>query len=258
MIDLAPEIFGALLVAAFAAGLLDAVGGGGGLIQLPALLMALPASNPAAAMATNKLSSILGTSVAARTYARHVDIPRAIAAPMMMSAFAGSALGSWAATRLDSSVFRPAVFVVLIGLWIYMWRNPTAALREVDEHTPRFSSAWAACAVGGSIGFYDGLIGPGTGAFLIVSLVGLFGFSFLKSSAVAKFVNVATNAASLMVFIAAGYVVWALGLAMGACNMAGGYVGSRLAVAFGSGFVRQVLLVAVGVLIVRFGWSIWG
>ena len=247
-----------LFLAALAAGWLDAVGGGGGLIQLPALLLALPTQLTVSALGTNKVSSIIGTTAAATTYARTILPPRKVVRPMMVSAFAGSALGSVVASRMHPEVFRPVIFFLLVAMWIFMVVNPTAKVRGLEDHEVPEHSWIMPAMFGAALGFYDGAIGPGFGAFLLLALVNVFGLSFLRSSATAKFVNVCTNAASIIVFALSGHVIWVLGIAMGAFNLLGGVVGSRMAIRLGSGFVRGVLLCAVALLIVRLGWSIWG
>lgn len=247
-----------LFAAALCAGWLDAVGGGGGLIQLPALLIVLPPQLTVSALGTNKVSSIIGTTAAAATYANKVPPPKQIVRPMMVAAFLGSGTGSLVASHLNPAVFRPVIFVLLIGMWIFMIINPTAKVRGLEDHEVPLHSIGYPISIGLALGFYDGAIGPGFGAFLLLTLVNVFGLSFLRSSATAKFVNVATNFASIIIFALGGHVIWLLGAAMGLFNLLGGVLGSRMAIRFGSGFVRGVLLSAVALLIVRLGWSIWG
>ena len=247
-----------LFLAALAAGWLDAVGGGGGLIQLPSLLLALPQSLTVSALGTNKLSSIIGTTAAAATYSRAVPPPRQIVRPMMLAAFVGSGVGSLVASRINPELFRPVIFFVLVGMWVFMVINPTAKVRGLEDHEVPQHSIALPILIGASLGFYDGAIGPGFGAFLLLTLVNAFGLSFLRSSATAKFVNVATNFASILVFATAGHVIWLLGFAMGGFNLLGGVIGSRMAIRYGSAFVRTVLLAAVALLILRLGFAIWG
>ena len=225
--------------------------GGGGLLQLPSLLLGLPPGTPAVqALGTNKLSSIIGTSAAARAYARHVTLDLRTALPMAGAAFLGSGLGSLLATRVPDGVFRPVILVLLVAVWVWTLLRP--AMGQVDRlrwsgHRHRVIAALA----GLLIGFYDGLIGPGTGSFLLIALVAGLGYSFLSASATAKIVNLGTNAASLIVFGLTGNVIWLLGLLMGVCNLAGAVTGARMAIARGSGFVRVVFLAVVGLLIIR-------
>lgn len=249
--------FAVLAIAAFAAGWLDAIGGGGGLIQLPALLLALPVQATAVAIGTNKLSSIIGTTAASVAFARKVKPPLQTLVPMMSAAFVGSIFGSIVAVKLEPELFRPVILVLLIGVWVISWRNPASGLSSIADHEVPKHSKLIPFAWGAAIGFYDGAIGPGTGIFLLAMLVNVIGLSFLRSSATAKFVNLATNAASLLVFIQVGNIYWTLGLLMGLANLSGSLLGARLAIRRGSPFVRKVLLAAVAVLILRLAFSIF-
>ncbi len=242
-----------LCAVAAAAGWVDAVSGGGGLLQLPALLLAVPADKPALALGTNKLSSIFGTTAAAITYGR-IEMPRLrTALPMAGAAFAGAALGSLMAIHLPPAVYRPIILIALVLVWLFIAfrRDFGLTAREVSRRRHLVTAI-----VGGlAIGFYDGAVGPGTGSFLIVLLVAAVGYTFLQASATAKIVNVGTNAASLIVFGISGSVLWTLGLLMAACNVTGAIIGARTAIARGSGFVRAVLLVVTGVLIAVLAWQ---
>lgn len=245
-----------LCVAALAAGWVDAVSGGGGLLQLPALLVTLPESTaPAQALGTNKLSSIVGTSAAARAYARRVTIDLRTAIPMAVAAFAGSAVGSAIATQIAPDFFRPFLLVLLIGVWVFTLVRPAMGVDDRLRWDGRRHRI-AATVAGAVIGTYDGLVGPGTGTFLLIALVAGLGYSFLSASATAKLVNLGTNAASLIVFGFTGNVLWLLGLAMGICNLVGAVVGARMAIAKGSGFVRIVFLGVVAVLIIRLAFEV--
>lgn len=256
--DLAWQLLPLLLLAAFAAGWLDSIGGGGGLIQLPALLLFLPPQFTHLAIGTNKLSSIIGTTAAASNYARAVPPPTRTAAPMMLSAFVASGTGSWLATRIDASALRPLILVALVIVFFITLINPASRVRALSDHEHPTHHLAVPVGIGAMLGFYDGLIGPGTGAFLLVALVQLVGLSFLRASATAKFVNWATNLASVIIFASQGEIWWQLGLAMGSANLVGGYFGSRTAIKRGSEFVRKLLLVAVALLILRLGWSLLG
>ena len=245
-----------LLAAAMLAGWVDAISGGGGLIQLPALLLGLPQQQPATAFGTNKASSVIGTSAALVTYLRRAEARPDLktALPMASAAFVGSAGGAAIASSLPVHVLKPMVLVLLILVGLWTWKKP--ALGEVEKlrwASPRHVAI--ATAAGGLIGFYDGIFGPGTGSFLVFLLVGLLGYSFLRASSTAKVVNVGTNIAALSVFAPSGHVIWHVGLAMGAANLVGGITGARMAVTRGSAFVRVVFLVVVVLLIVRLGWD---
>ncbi len=243
-----------LLLAGLTAGWVDAVVGGGGLIQLPALLL-VPGIAPVQALATNKLGSIMGTSTSSITYARRVSPDFTTAGPMAVAALAGAVGGAALAAQIPAAAFRPIILVVLVGVAAYTLFKPSlgekTALRwEGNRHRV------TAALTGLVIGVYDGVLGPGTGAFLVIALVSLLGYAFLPASALAKIVNFATNLGALIFFVPAGHVIWPLGLAVGAANLVGGYVGARMAVAKGSRFVRVVFVVVVSVLIVRLGYDV--
>lgn len=239
-----------LCVAAFAAGGLDAVVGGGGLVQLPALLLVLPHTPVVQLLGTNKLAAIVGTGSAAATYSRRVDMHAPTAARMAVAAFVGSALGALLATVAGSSVLRPLVLVALVCVWVYTLRRPGLGEAEALRLTPR-GQAGVALGGGALIGLYDGFVGPGTGSFLVFLLVGAVGLSFLHASATAKAVNTMTNLAALLLFGLTGHVLWRLGAAMALSNLAGAQLGVRIAIRRGSTWVRRVFLVVVAVLIVR-------
>jgi uncharacterized protein len=252
-----PELHEVLLLclAAGFAGWVDAVSGGGGLVQLPALLIWLPGAAPAAVLATNKLSSVCGTTAAALTYQRRVRPDLRTALPMAAVALLGAAAGAACASLLPGGVFRPLVLVLLVAVAAWTVARPRMGLDErlrFDGHRHHLVAAVA----GGSIGFYDGIFGPGTGAFLVVALVGLLGYAFLQASATARIVNLATNLGALLVFVPQGAPLWRLGLAMGACNVAGGWLGAHTAIRRGSGFVRVVFLTVVAALVLRLGYDV--
>ena len=239
-----------LVLAAGFAGWVDAVSGGGGLVQLPALLVLLPGASPAQILATNKLSGICGTSVAAATYYRRVRPDLRTALPMAAIALIGSAAGAALASVVPAEVFRPAVLVLLVAVGAYVLARPSVGREQLLRWDGRRHHL-AAAAGGLGLGFYDGIFGPGTGVFLVMLLVGLLGYSYLQASAKARIVNLATNLGALLVFIPQGAPMWRLGLLMGASNVLGGWLGARTAIRRGSRFVRVILLVVVAGLVVK-------
>ncbi len=243
-----------LCLFAFAAGLLDAVVGGGGLIQLPALMVLLPKVELPTIFGTNKLVSFTGTSVAAGQYARRIRVDLGVTIPAAVAAFIASMAGAHAVTLVHPQVLRPLVLALLIAVAVY-----TAFRRDMgDLHAPRHTgSKMTALAVvaGGVIGFYDGFFGPGTGTFLVFVFISLFGFDFLSASASAKVVNVGTNLAALILFAATKHVLYLVALPMIACNMLGAVVGSRLAILRGNAWVRKLFLTVVTMLIAKMAWD---
>ena len=254
--ELDPFALVLLCLAAAGAGWVDAVSGGGGLLQVPSLLVAMPQSPPALALGTNKLASIIGTTGAASTYLRSSVLDLRTAMPMTLAAIAGSALGASLATRIPAQAFRPVILVLLIGVWLWTLLRPQMGSQQRLRWEGRRRHYAVAILAGAGIGAYDGLLGPGTGSFLLIVLVGVLGYSFLNASATAKVVNVGTNLAALAVFGTSGQVLWVVGLLMGACNLAGALVGARMAIARGSAFVRGVFLAVVGLLIARLAWDL--
>lgn len=247
----------AVLAAAFFAGLVDAMVGGGGLIQVPALFSALPASTPPATLlGTSKLAGFLGTGSAAWRYARTISVPWAIVAPACAVAFLTSLAGAATVTHVPAAVFRPLVPVILAAVLVYTLLKPDLGQTHAPRTLGRAELAGAALLVAG-IGFYDGFFGPGTGSFLMLLFVRLYGFDFLNAAASARMVNVATNLSALTWFGAHGHLLWALGLGMAAANVAGAQVGTRLALRKGAGFVRGVFVAVVTVLIAKTAWDAW-
>jgi len=239
-----------LSVAAFLAGLIDAVVGGGGLIQIPALFSVMPNTVPASLLGTNKVASILGTGAAAVNYARRVRIAWSTAAPAALAAFALAFIGAYTVTHIPPDFMRKLLPFILLAVVLYTFRKKDFGSIHAPLHAGGKERLFAVL-VGGGIGFYDGFFGPGTGSFLVFVFVRFFGFDFLGASAVAKVVNVACNLAALLWFGYSGHVLWPLGLAMAVFNIAGSLVGSRLAIRHGSAFVRRIFLLVVTILILK-------
>lgn len=237
------------------AGFIDSIGGGGGLVQLPALLVLRSDLPPATLLGTNKLAAIAGTSTAAVAYNRRIRVDWHLVWPAMIAAFIFAVAGARIANLISPAVFRPLVLVLLIGVAIYTFtrkqfgaiaRKTPASIRPIPYMI----------AIGAAIGFYDGFFGPGTGSFLMFLFVGVLGFDFLHASAMAKIVNVTTNFSALLYFAAAGQVVYSIALPMAACNILGGVIGARMAIQRGSGFVRAVFLIVVIGVILRYAYEV--
>lgn len=257
MSDLAPTVLALLALAALTAGFVDAVVGGGGLVQLPALLIGLPSASPVEILATNKIASVCGTAASSATYYRRIRPDPRTFGPLMLLALAGAFTGALAASRIPREAFEPIVLVALVVVGGYVVLRPKLG----EEAALRFSGhrhLVAAMAVGFLIGLYDGILGPGTGSFFVFALVGLMGYDFLQASAKARMANLATNVGALLLFIPTGAVLWEVGLVMGAGNLVGGYLGARTAVARGAKFVRVFFIVVVGAFVVRIGGDVLG
>jgi uncharacterized protein len=249
--DLEPVTLLLLMVAAFSAGWVDAVVGGGGLIQLPALLIALPpTTSPAAILGTNKVSSVWGTATSSIAYAVKIKPDWRTVLPLVLGSAAGSALGAQAAKLLPREYFTPIVLVALVVVGVYTWRRPKLGLTSARKHDGRAHYGRTAL-IGLTVGAYDGFLGPGTGSFFVILLVGVLGYGFLEASAKAKIANLTTNVVAIIVFGLSGSVLWALGLTMGLANLVGGLIGARTAIRHGNAFIRRVFLVVLAALIIK-------
>lgn len=243
-----------LLIAALLAGAVDAVVGGGGLIQIPALFVVHPGESAATLFGTNKCASVVGTANATWRYARQVVMPWRTILPAAMAAFIFSYIGAAAVAWLPKDVVRPLILLLLIVAAVYTLKRKDFGLLHRPAHAGYRELVYA-MLLGGIIGFYDGFFGPGTGSFLIFLFVRFFGFDFLHASAGAKVVNVATNLAALGYFLPHGHVLPLLAAAMAVANVSGSMLGTRLALKYGSGFIRRLFLAMVVVLIVKFSWD---
>lgn len=250
-----------LCLAAAAAGWIDAVVGGGGLLLLPALLLGLPQVPAAHILGTNKAVAIVGTSGAAITYVRKAPVQVKTAVRIGLAALAGSMGGAFFAAGISSEMLRPVIMVVLLGVAAFVMLRPsfgTAPAADADRRrVTRTRTVLAIVLVGGGIGFYDGLFGPGTGTFLVLALTAVLHLDLVTASATAKIVNVCTNAGALAMFAYQGTVLWQLGALMAVFNLAGAMFGARMALRKGSEFVRGVLLVVVFSLVAKLGFDQW-
>ncbi|QRZ61107.1 TSUP family transporter [Rothia sp. ZJ932] len=250
---LAPTAIILLLFAALLAGWVDAVVGGGGLIQLPAVLL-VPGLTPVQALAVNKLSSICGTITSAVTYYRRTTTDIKTALPMATLALCASCGGAAAATIIPAQVFTPIIIVALFAVLVFTIVKPAEGELTALRITGR-KHLGIALGLAAGIGFYDGILGPGTGSFLMMGMVVFLGYSMLQSVAQTKVINAATNLGALIFFTLGGHQIWALGLLMGFANMVGGYWGARTAIARGAGFIRVLMVVVVSALILKLGWD---
>ncbi len=243
-----------LLAFAFCAGMVDAVVGGGGLIQIPALINTFPNAPAATLFGTNKLASVCGTSVAARSYFGKVHIPWHLVLPAAVSAFAMSFLGAATVSLVPQSWLRPVVLVLVVTIAFYVFHKKDFGAIQRAMHIGTRERVLSVL-IGGGIGFYDGLFGPGTGSFLIFLFVRYFAFDFLQASASAKFVNIATNLAALLFFIPAGNVLYKIAIPAAIFNMLGAYTGTWVALKQGVVFVRALFLTLLVILICKLAFD---
>ncbi len=243
-----------LALASGFAGFVDAVAGGGGLVQLPALLIGLHEKPIALILGTNKVPSIFGTTSAAVNYIKKVKPDLKITAYMALPALVGSITGARLAAAVPTNVFRPVILTLLILVSLYTIFRPHLGLEERLRFSEK-QTKWIVALFGLLIGFYDGIFGPGTGTFLVFILVGLIGYAFIKASATAKIVNIATNFGAIISFQFTGHIWWRIGLVLAIANIAGGIAGSHLAIKGGSKLVRKFFLVVSAILIAKVGYD---
>ena len=240
----------ALIAAGFASGLIDAMVGGGGLIQVPALSLLYPGASAASVMGTSKLAGVFGTAAAFWQYARRIRLPWRALAIASATAGVGAILGAYLLTQISRAQFDFLLPILLGAMFVY-----TLVRKDLGQaHEPRYQGPAedkASALTGAGMGLYDGFFGPGTGSLLVFIYVRLFGFDFIHASAMAKGVNVACNVCALALFISLGYLLWPDALWLAAANLIGGVIGSKLALRFGSIWVRRIFIVVVAALILN-------
>jgi len=244
-----------LCMVAFMAGFVDAIVGGGGLIQLPAGLVLLPQYPVATVVGTLKIPAFSGTGIAAYQYSRKVELHKRLPLMMILACIA-SFSGSYLLTQVSNSFMKPLLLGVLIIVAIYTYVNKKFGIHEEKAHSPQMELLYATL-ISTVIGFYDGFIGPGAGSFLILAFIGIFGFDFLKASAHAKFLNLATNVGSIILFALKGKMIYAIAFPMAVCNALGGWTGAKLAILKGNKFIRIFFLAVVTVTIIRFAYDVF-
>jgi uncharacterized protein len=259
MPDISLPMIAALCLAALAAGWIDAVVGGGGLLMMPVLLLGLPDTSSAAqyALGTNKAMAIVGTTGAAVTYTRKAPVDVRLAVRIGLAAVAGSTAGAFVAAGMSTDTLKPVIMVVLLGVGAFVIFRPAFGTAPATTPVSARRVLAAIGLAGLGIGFYDGLIGPGTGTFLVLALTALLHLDLVTASATAKIVNCCTNAGALAIFAWQGTVYWQLGVLLAAFNLVGGMVGAHTALKKGSGFVRVVLLVVVFTLVANLAYQQW-
>jgi uncharacterized membrane protein YfcA len=244
---LAPDVLLLLFLVALLAGCLDTLAGGGGLIALPALILAgLP---PLQALGTNKLQGSMGTATATLMMFRHRRVQWSVVKFPMLTAFIGAASGSLVLQFVDPSFlgFLIPVVLVVIGIYFLFAGKLLETNTNATMSVPLYRNA-----VVPLIGCYDGMFGPGTGSFFALSGVALQGRNLLDATAIAKTLNFATNIASLLVFLAAGQIVWAAGLVMVLGQAAGAWLGSHILFRIDPQYLRVVIVLICVAMLVRY------
>lgn len=244
-----------LCVAAFAAGFVDAIVGGGGLIQTPAALVILPHFPVVNVIGSLKIPAFSGTSMATAQYIKEVPIRWKLITIICTLAFFASFAGSQVLTLVSNQFMKPVLLIVLLGVAIYTYSKKNFGQMVLKNHSPQ-TELLLAITASLFLGFYDGFIGPGTGSFLILAFISWLGFDFLKASAHAKMVNLATNLGSIFLFFIKGKIIWGIALPMAASNALGGYLGANLAIAKGNKFIRIFFLCIVIATLLRFTFDV--
>ena len=245
-----------LCVVAFCAGFIDAIVGGGGLLQLPASLVILHSFPVVNVIGTLKIPAFCGTSSAAIQYVRKVDVKWRLTTVACTVAFFAAYGGSLLLTKVSNSFMKPALLIILTAVAIYTYTKKDFGQHEEKDHSDKRES-WYTILISLVIGLYDGFIGPGAGSFLILAFIALLGFDFLHASAHAKLVNLATNLGSITLFLFKGKIIWLIALPMAICNALGGMVGANLAIAKGNKFIRIFFLIIVTATLLRFAYDVF-
>ncbi|EFF82023.1 hypothetical protein HMP0015_2498 [Acinetobacter haemolyticus ATCC 19194] len=241
---------------AFCGGLIDAAVGGGGLVQIPALLHALPQHSIATVLGTNKLAVWAGTASSFFRYVNKVKFVWKLLIPTMLSAFVFAFIGAMSIAHIPKQFMTYSVLFLLIIMAVYTFLKKDLGAYSTNIKCGH-KEIFLGIVFGGVIGFYDGIFGPGSGSFLLFLFVKVFGFDFLSASASAKVVNLGTFSAALLFFIPTGHILWEIGLIIAFCNILGSFVGVFLALHYGSQFIRIFFLILLIFLIIRMGISVF-
>jgi uncharacterized membrane protein YfcA len=245
-----------LCIASFFAGFVDAIVGGGGLIQTPIAMILLPNLAVSTIIGSLKIPAFSGTSFAARQYLKKVTVNWKLLSVMAILSFCAAFFGSHVLTLVSNDFMKPLLLIVLTLIAIYTFTKKDFGQSKIKNHTPKRQLLYAV-GLSVCIGFYDGFIGPGTGSFLVLGFVAVLGFDFLHASANAKMVNLATNFGSICLFVLKGKIIWAIAIPMSLCNALGGWLGAKVAIRKGNGFIRVFFLIVVIGTLLRFGYDVF-
>lgn len=245
-----------LAIASLFAGFIDAVVGGGGLIQFPAFMILFPNASVPTAFGTNKIAGLSGTSIAAVQYAKRIKFNWKLLAITAISSFMASFIGAKLVSNINVNFLKPFIFFVLIVIAIYTFKKKDFG-SMASKKLPEKKKYLFGLFLGIIIGFYDGFLGPGTGSFLVLGFVALLGFEFLEASAYAKVINCVTNVSALYVFISQGNYILEIAIIMAVSNVVGSIIGSRMAILRGNEFIRKIFLFVVCIMIIRYGYDVW-
>ncbi|MEI6185027.1 MAG: TSUP family transporter [Bacteroidota bacterium] len=245
-----------LCIAAFTAGFVDAIVGGGGLIQLPIALVLLPSFPVASVVGSLKIPSFSGTAFAAVQYIKKVKLQWKLLLMMMLLATISAYAGSSLLTVVHNDFMKPILLVVLSLVAVYTYTKKNFG-QHISKELSNGRRIFYAIIISIIIGFYDGFIGPGTGSFLILAFITIIGIDFLNASANAKMVNLATNAGSIALFLIKGTIIWSVAIPMAICNALGGIAGAKLAIHKGNKFIRIFFLIVVIGTMIKFAYDVF-
>lgn len=245
-----------LCIAAFVAGFIDAIVGGGGLIQTPAGLILLPNLPVSTVIGTLKIPAFSGTSFAAFQYLKKVSMNWRLLFLMMTIAVPSAFAGSTLLTYMTNDFMKPLLLFILSLLAIYTYAKKNFG-QHIEKDLSKRTQIINAVLISFIVGMYDGFIGPGTGSFFVVAFIALMGFDFLHASANAKMVNLATNFGSIVLFMIKGKIIWMIAIPMAVSNALGGWIGAKLAINKGNGFIRIFFLIVVVGTLIRFAYDVF-
>jgi uncharacterized protein len=245
-----------LIVLAFLAGFIDAVVGGGGLIQIPALLINLPNTPIPTLFGTNKIAALSGTTISAYQYSKRIKFDFILLFVVSACAAIASFSGAKVVSYINVNTLKPIIFVILILIAIYSILKKDLGSLQTKTLSLKFQIIYGSL-IGLAVGFYDGFFGPGTGSFLVLGFVVILGFEFLQASAYSKIINCVTNFSALIVFIQQGNYLLELAILMAICNIMGSLVGTKVALKKGNRFVRFIFIGVVTLMIIRYGYDIF-
>jgi uncharacterized membrane protein YfcA len=246
----------ALIVLSFVAGFIDAVVGGGGLIQLPALLINFPGEQLPTLFGTNKIAALSGTSVAAYQYSKRIKFDYKLLIVVSLFSFAASFIGAKTVSYINVNTLKPVILVILILIAVYTFFKKDLGSIQTKTLTI-YKQMFFGSLIGVVVGFYDGFFGPGTGSFFVLGFVVILGFEFIAASAYSKIINCMTNISALVVFVKQGNYLLEIAILMSVCNIIGNIIGSRVALKKGNGFIRIFFLIIVSIMILRYGYDVF-
>jgi uncharacterized protein len=245
-----------LCLAAFIAGFIDSIAGGGGLIQMPIGLMLLPNLPVSTVIGTLKIPSFAGTFFAAIQYVKTIKVDWRFAAAIGILAMIASFGGSYLLTLVSNIYLKPILLLVLIFVAIYTFvKKDFGAQKSENLNAKKYIFYGIFISV--LIGFYDGFIGPGAGSFFILAFIALLKFDFLKASTYSKIINLFTNLGSILLFLLKGKIIWSIALPMAVSNSIGAYFGAKFAILKGNKFIKNIFLLVIIIVLIRFAFDVW-